>query len=140
MYIILCTSVWCVYMHEFMHMYGFSGCSDGQECACHCRRPEFDNWVRNIPWRREWQLTPIFLPGESYGQRDLAGYSPQSHKESNTTEQLTLSLSFHVYVHIHFNPFSWRPKVFIYLHLVVGKGAMMADHSKLTKQKEQVLM
>ena len=29
-----------------------------------------------IPWRRAWQLTPIFLPGESHGQRSVAGYSP----------------------------------------------------------------
>ena len=32
-----------------------------------------DPWVGKIPWRREWQLTPVFLPGESYGQRSLAG-------------------------------------------------------------------
>ena len=92
MYIILCTSVWCVYMHEFMHMYGFSGCSDGQECACHCRRPEFDNWVRNIPWRREWQLTPIFWPGEFHGQRNLVGYiQSMGSQESDMTEWLSLS-------------------------------------------------
>jgi len=30
-----------------------------------CRRPRFDPWVRNIPWRREWQPIPVFLPGES---------------------------------------------------------------------------
>ena len=46
------------------------------------------------PWRRECQPTPIFLPGEFYGQRNLAGYSPLSHKKSDTTEQLTLSLSW----------------------------------------------
>ena len=40
-------------------------------------------------WRRPWQPTPVFLPGESYGQRSLAGYSPWSHKESDTTAQLT---------------------------------------------------
>ena len=34
------------------------------------------SWVRMIPWRRKWQPTPVFLPGESYGQRSLAGYSP----------------------------------------------------------------
>ena len=34
-----------------------------------CRRPEFDPWVRKIPWRREWQPTPVFLPGEFHGQR-----------------------------------------------------------------------
>ena len=37
-------------------------------------------------WRREWQPTPIFLPGESQGQRSLAGYSPWGRKESDTTE------------------------------------------------------
>ena len=31
-----------------------------------------------IPWRREWQPTPIFLPGKSHGQRSLVGYSPWS--------------------------------------------------------------
>ena len=40
------------------------------------RRPGFDSWVRKIPWRRKWQSTPVFLPGESHGQRNLAGYSP----------------------------------------------------------------
>ena len=36
----------------------------------------FNHWVRNIPWRREWLPTPVFLPGESHGQRRLEGYSP----------------------------------------------------------------
>jgi len=33
-------------------------------------------WIRKIPWRRAWQLTPVFLPGETLGQRSLGGYSP----------------------------------------------------------------
>jgi len=44
------------------------------------------SWVGKIPWRRAWQPTPVFLPGESHEQRSLAGYSPQGHKESDTTE------------------------------------------------------
>ena len=40
-----------------------------------------------------WQPTPVFLPGETHGQGNLAGYSPWIHKELDTTEQLTLSLS-----------------------------------------------
>ena len=36
--------------------------------------PEFDPWVGEIPWRREWQPTPVFLPGESHGQRMLEAY------------------------------------------------------------------
>ena len=39
-----------------------------------CRRPKFDSWIGKI-WRREWQPTPVFLPGESHGQRSLGGYS-----------------------------------------------------------------
>jgi len=41
-----------------------------------CRRCGFDPWVRKIAWGRAWQLTPVFLPGDSCGQRSLAGYSP----------------------------------------------------------------
>ena len=43
-------------------------------------------WVERLPWRREWLPTPVFLPGESHGQKSLAGYSPWSHKESDMTE------------------------------------------------------
>ena len=39
-------------------------------------------------WRRKWQPTPVFLPGESHGQRSLVGYSPPGCKESDTTERL----------------------------------------------------
>ena len=39
-----------------------------------------------IPWRRTWKLTPIFWPGESHGQKSLAGYSPWGCKESDMTE------------------------------------------------------
>ena len=38
------------------------------------------------PWRRAWQPTPVFLPGESHGQRSLAGYSPWGRKESEMTK------------------------------------------------------
>ena len=42
--------------------------------------------VRKIPWRRAWQPTPVFLSGDSLGQRSLAGYSPWGCEESDTTE------------------------------------------------------
>ena len=58
-------------------------------------RPGFHPWVRKIPWRREWQPTPLFLPGESHGQRNLAGYSPRCLKRGEhnwgTKQQLHLS-------------------------------------------------
>ena len=46
-----------------------------------CRRSGFNTWVRKILWRRKWQPTPVFLPGESHRQRSLVGYNPWSHKE-----------------------------------------------------------
>ena len=49
----------------------------------------FDPWVGKIPWRKEWQPTPVFLPGEFHGQMSLAGYSPWGPKESDMIEQLT---------------------------------------------------
>ena len=69
-----------------------------KESACQCWRPRrsrFDPWIRMIPWRRKQQLTPLFLPGECHGQSNLAGYSPQGHKESGATERLSMyAISF----------------------------------------------
>ena len=51
-------------------------------------------WVGKMPWRREWQSTPVFLPGEFHGQewkslqRSLVDYSPWGRKESNMTDLL----------------------------------------------------
>ena len=53
----------------------------------------FNPWVGKIPWRREWLSIPVFLPGESHGQRNLAGYSPWGHKELDMTEQLSNTLT-----------------------------------------------
>ena len=63
------------------------GGASGKEPACQCRRHKrcrFDPWVGKIPWKRKWQPTPVFLPGESHGHRSLAA-------ESDRTEQLTLN-------------------------------------------------
>ena len=66
---------------------GFPGGTSGKEPSCQCRRRcGCDPWVGKIPWRREWQPTPVFLPGESHRQRNLADYHPCGHKESDTTE------------------------------------------------------
>ena len=49
------------------------------------KRHGFDPWVRKIPWRRAWQPTSVFLPGESHGQRSLAGYIDGVTEESGMT-------------------------------------------------------
>ena len=66
----------------------------GKEPTCQCGRRSrcrFDPWVGKTPWRRKWQSTPVFLPGESHGRRGLVGYSPRGRKESDTTERLHLT-------------------------------------------------
>ena len=71
------------------------GSGSHKEPTCQCRRHEtsvpFLGWEE--PQKRKWQPTSVSLPGESHGQRSLVGYSPWGHKESDTTEPLTLSLS-----------------------------------------------
>ena len=71
---------------------GFPGGSDSKESTCLCRRPRFDPWVGKIPWRREWQPTLVFLPGECHGQRSLAGYSPWGRGELDATFTFTFLL------------------------------------------------
>ena len=79
--------VWSVFQEKvvtghcllFRWPWGFPGGTSGKEPVCQCRRErrsEFDPWMGKIPWRRAWQPTPVFLSGEFYGQRRLAGYSP----------------------------------------------------------------
>ena len=69
----------------------FLGGSDSIECL-QFGKPRFDSWVGKILWRRAWQPTPVFLPGESHEQWSLPGYSPWVHTELETTGRLTLSL------------------------------------------------
>ena len=85
---------------------GCPGSSDYPQCSLPAM---WETWVRSwigkIPWRRKWQPTPVFFPGESHGQRSLVGYSPWGLKESDMTERLT---------HMHVNKevvSSWRPEV-----------------------------
>ena len=67
--------------HLLWSVGGFPGGASGKEPACQrqCKRRKrhgFDPWVGKIPWKMAWQPTPVFLPGESHGQRSLTGYSP----------------------------------------------------------------
>ena len=56
----------------------------------------FYSWSRKVPWRGEWQPTPVFLPGESPWAEESGGCSPWGHKELNVTERLT-----HTHTHTH---------------------------------------
>ena len=70
-------------------IWGFRHDSDSKESTWNAGDPGINPWVKKIPWRREWQPTAVFLPGEFHGQRSLVGCNPLGHKESDTTEWLS---------------------------------------------------
>ena len=69
----------------------FPGGSDGKEAAFKAGDPGLIlGSGGSPPWKSEGLPTPVFLPGEFHGQRNLVGYSPWGRKELDTTEQLIL--------------------------------------------------
>jgi len=76
-------NLWWIALTEYSVEMGFSsqkGIPSGAQDSI---------WVGKIPWSRKWQPTPVFLPGKSHGQRNLAGYSPWGSKELDTIERLS---------------------------------------------------
>ena len=65
----------------------------GKESAYQCKRHRFNPWVRKIPWRRAWHPTPVFMPGESHGQRSLVSYTLWGRTQ---TEQLNNTVCAYV--------------------------------------------
>ena len=80
-----------------MYLTGFPGAASGKELAgffmqeSKCRHG-FSPWIGKISWKKAWKPTPVFLPGESHGQRNLAGYSPQVTKNQNQLSNFHFSL------------------------------------------------
>ena len=71
--------------HHFVTPKGLPMWQNGKESAYRrFKRRRSHPWVGKIPWCRKWQPTPVFLPGKFHGQTSLVGYSPWSHKESDT--------------------------------------------------------
>ena len=66
----------------------FLGGSDGKESVNlpKDRRPRFNPWIGKIPWKREWQLLPVFLPGEFHGQRSLVGYNGVANSQTRLSD------------------------------------------------------
>ena len=71
---------------------GFPGGSNVKASACNAGDLGSIPGSGRFPWRRKWQPTPVFLPGESHGRRSLVSYSPRGRKESDTTERLHFNL------------------------------------------------
>ena len=83
-----------VYKLPSLWYVGFPGGDGGKELICQCRRRKrcgFSPWVGKIPWRRAWQPTPGFLPGESHRQRSPVGCSPWGRKSHTWLKQLSMN-------------------------------------------------
>ena len=82
-------SAW-MYFNTIQMCRNFPHGSAGKESACNAGDTGgvsmFNPWVGKIPWRRKWQPTPVFLPENSFGQRNLADYGPKSLKGLDMTE------------------------------------------------------
>ena len=67
--------------------YSFLPCGlDSKESTCNTRDPGSISGLGRPPGEGQWQPTPVFLPGESHGQRSLVGYNPWGHKELDMNE------------------------------------------------------
>ena len=100
---------------------GFPGGASRQELACQCRRCKrrvFDPRVKKIPWRRAWQPTPVFLPGEFYGQRSLAGYSLWGCKESELCDLADM--------------YTWSSEKFLLNHFSEKKKNVYSPHTHIS--------
>ena len=78
------------------------GDASGKEPTCQCRRPQthgFDPWSGTIPWKRKWQPTPVFLPGESHEQSSLAGCGPWGRRVRHDSSDLVCTVT-HTHTHI----------------------------------------
>ena len=67
------------------------------------KRLRLDPWVRRILWRRKWQHTPVFLPGEFHGQRSLEGYSPQGRRVGRNGRDLAHTLTSKYFLYFYYN-------------------------------------
>ena len=90
-------------------------------------------WVWFLGWEdpleKEWQPTPVFLPGKSHGDRSLAGYSPWGCKEPDTTGQLVHTHT-HTHTHTHHMYLTISPVTRAILFLFF-KGFFNADHFRV---------
>ena len=78
-----------IYLYKLYIFWGFLWWLRWYVICLQWGRPGFDPWIGKIPWRKEWQPTPVFLPEEFHGQKSLVSYSPWDCKELDKIERLT---------------------------------------------------
>ena len=87
---------------------GFKGGASGKEPTCQCRRHKrhrFNPWFGKMPWRREYQPTLVFLPGEPHEQRNLEGYATVQFSRSVLSDSLQpMDCSMSGFLVLHYLP------------------------------------
>ena len=112
---------------------GFPGAASGKEPTYQCRKHQkcgFDPWVGKIPWSKNWQPTPVFLPEESHGQVSQAGYSPWGHKESDITEHTCQE------TYMYYPVVNWQPTPVFLPRESCGQRSLAAAVHKVTPESD----
>ena len=100
-------NTWVFKKLEYSCFMGFPGGASGKESVCwcgRCKRCSFDPRVRKIPWRRKWQLTPLFLSGKPNGQSSLVSTghgATKSQTKLNNWTQHTHTHIYYTYIHTY---------------------------------------
>ena len=101
------------WVHRVRHdwaTFTFTSGDSSKELTCQCRRLKrhsFNPWIEKIAWRRAWQPTPIFVPGESFGQGSLRGYRPCIHRVRHDWGNLPHSTHILFVIPLYSSVFSW---------------------------------
>ena len=112
---------------------GFPGAASGKEPTYQCRKHQkcgFDPWVGKIPWSKNWQPTPVFLPEESHGQVSQAGYSPWGHKELDITEHTCQE------TYMYYPVVNWQPTPVFLPRESCGQRSLAAAVHKVTPESD----
>ena len=113
---------------------GFPGGFRGKEPACQCRRHKrwrFDPQVGEIPWRRKWQPTPVFLPGKFHGQRSLGGYSPWGCRVRHNWSNLAHTVYFFKITIKTIKIEQLNPKIYMKSQKIWGSQCNLEEKNKL---------
>ena len=108
----------------------YPGGASGEEPVCQCRRCKrcgFDPWIRKIPWRRAWKLTPVFLPGEPHG-----AWRATVHSFTRSQTRLK-GLSMHAHTHTYF----FLPKSYYKCKLYYQKRFFKIFYLEICKTMQQ---
>ena len=87
-----------------------------------------NQWMR----KRQWQSTPVLLPGTSHGRRSLVGYSPWGREESDMTRDFTFTFHFHALekeMTTHSSVLAWRIPGMVQPGVLPSMGSHRVRHN-----------